>query len=544
MAAAPAPTTKTDREAYYREHGYWTSERLGWWVFDVAERTPDREFLVIGDLRLTYGEFAAWADVLAAHLVEAGVVRGDRVMIQLPNLAEALLGQVAAFRIGAVNVPVVPIYREHEMAHIVNDCKPRAVISIAENRGRRPAEELDGILEGATWGPVARFCVDLEEPRPGWRAFPGRDDRRPAVSLPDPLEPDRCCLMLYTSGTTSAPKGVELTGQGFVSNARSIRHTMSLSAKDVFFCASPLSHLAGFNAGVVWPASMGAKIVVMPVWNGAEAARIIERERCTFTTAASVFLHDLVAAHREGIGAGHPISVFMSGGAATVPDLIREAGEVGITALRGYGMTETGGGVSWVAPTEPLDIRAEYDGAVVPGSEIQAVDAERRPLPPGAEGELRIRGPQALIGYTDPALTREQLDEEGWFYTGDLGRVDARGLVRITGRTKDIINRAGEKFSARDIEELIQRHPAVDMAAVVGLPDPRLGEVVGAFVTLAAGQEWPGDAEMTAYLDRAKLAKQKIPTSWQVLPELPRTASGKIQKHELRHTNSTTNRRS
>ncbi|MFD3482856.1 class I adenylate-forming enzyme family protein [Streptomyces sp. NPDC058665] len=533
--SAPAPTTKTDREAYYREHGYWTAERLGWWVFDVAERTPDREFLVIGGLRLTYGEFAAWADVLAANLVEAGVVRGDRVLIQLPNLAEALLGQVAAFRIGAVNVPVVPIYREHEMAHIVNDCKPRAVISIAENRGRRPADELDGILDGASWGPVARFCVDMDGPRPGWLPFPRRDDPRPSVSLPDPLEPEKCCLMLYTSGTTSAPKGVELTGQGFVSNARSIRHTMSLGARDVFFCASPLSHLAGFNAGVVWPASMGAKIVVMPAWNGAEAARIIERERCTFTTAASVFLHDLVAAHRAGIGTGHPITVFMSGGASTAPDLIREAGEVGITALRGYGMTETGGGVSWVAPTERLDIRAEYDGAVVPGSEIQAVDPERRPLPPGEEGELRIRGPQALIGYTDPALTREQLDEEGWFYTGDLGRVDGRGLVRITGRTKDIINRAGEKFSARDIEELVQRHPAVGMAAVVGLPDERLGEVVGAFVTLSAGHEWPGDAEMAAYLDEAKLARQKIPASWQVLPELPMTASGKIQKHELRN---------
>lgn len=127
------------------------------------------------------------------------------------------------------------------------------------------------------------------------------------------------------------------------------------------------------------------------------------------------------------------------------------------------------------------------------------------------------------------------MDEEGWFYTGDLGRVDEQGLVRITGRTKDIINRAGEKFSARDIEELLQRHPAVGMAAVVGLPDDRLGEVVGAFVTLAADHEWPGDAEMAAYLDEAKLARQKIPASWQVLPELPMTASGKIQKHELRN---------
>jgi acyl-CoA synthetase len=531
---APTPHSKADREAYYRDHGYWTAERLGWWVFDVAQRSPDREFVVIGELRLTYGEFARWAEVVAAGLVEAGVVRGDRVLVQLPNRVEALLAQVAAFRIGAVNVPIVPIYREHELAHILADCRPRAVVTIGENRGRRPADEIDGLLAGTSWGPVARICVDLAAPRPGWQPFPRAGDECPAVSLPDPLEPDECALMLYTSGTTSVPKGVRLAGRAFVSNARSVRHTMALGADDVFFCASPLSHLAGFSAGVVWPSSLGAKVVVMPVWDGAAAARVIAREGCTFTTAAAVFLHDLVAAYRAGVGVERPIRVFMSGGAATPSDLVREAERVGVTALRGYGMTETGGGVSWISPTEPLEVRAEFDGTVIAGTEMEAVDDARRPLPPGAEGELRVRGPQSLLGYTDEALDRAQLDADGWFYTGDLGTVDARRRVRIVGRTKDIINRAGEKFSARDIEEAILGHPAIEAAAVIGLPDPRLGEVVGAYVTIADGAAWPGPAAMSAHLDTRKLAKQKIPTVWTVLDELPRTASGKIQKHELR----------
>jgi acyl-CoA synthetase len=531
---ARTPASKPDREAYYRDHGYWTAERLGWWVLDVAQRSPDREFVVIGDLRLTYGEFAAWAELVAAGFVESGVVRGDRVLIQLPNRVEALLAQVAAFRIGAVNVPIVPIYREHELAHILTDCRPRAVVSVEENRGRRPADEIDRVLDGAAWGPVARFCVEPASPRAGWRRFPAAGDERPAVSLPDPLEPDECALVLYTSGTTSAPKGVRLAGRAFVSNARSVRHTMGLGADDVFFCASPLSHLAGFVAGVVWPSSLGVKVVVMPVWDGAEAAQIIAREGATFTTAAAVFLHDLVAAYRAGVGAERPIRVFMSGGASTPPDLIRAAERVGVTAVRGYGMTETGGGVSWISPTEPLDVRAEYDGAVIAGTEMEAVDDRRRPVPPGAEGELRVRGPQSLLGYTNAALDRAQIDADGWFYTGDLGTVDARRRVRITGRTKDIINRAGEKFSARDIEEAILGHPAIKAAAVLGLPDARLGEVVGAFVTIADGEAWPGPAAMSAHLDARKLAKQKIPTVWTVLDELPRTASGKVQKHELR----------
>lgn len=524
------------REAYYRDHGFWTPERLGWWVFDVAERTPEREFVVIGDLRLTYGEFAAWAERIAAALVASGVGNGDPVLIQLPNRVEALLAQVAAFRIGAINVPIVPIYREHEMAHILADCRPRAVISVGENRGRLPAEEIDRLLQDADW-PVARFVVDDgpgAEVRPGWKVLPAPADPLPDVGLPDPLEPDACALMLYTSGTTSAPKGVRLTGRAFVSNARSVRHTMSLGGDDVFFCASPLSHLAGFASGVVWPSSMGAKIVVMPTWNGPEAARVIAREGCTFTAAAAVFLHDLVAAHRAGIGVERPIKSFMSGGASTPPELIRAAAEVGIAALRGYGMTETGGGVSWLAPSEPLEVRATCDGRVIPGTEMEAVDDQRRPVRPGAEGELRVRGPQSLIGYTDEALNRDQIDEEGWFYTGDLGTVDEDGRVCITGRTKDIINRAGEKFSARDIEELILRHPAIETAAVVGLPDERLGEVVGAFVTLADGAVWPGPEELSRWLDGEKLARAKIPTHWLVVPELPRTASGKIQKHELR----------
>jgi acyl-CoA synthetase (AMP-forming)/AMP-acid ligase II len=167
---------------------------------------------------------------------------------------------------------------------------------------------------------------------------------------------------------------------------------------------------------------------------------------------------------------------------------------------------------------------------------MEAVAPDRTPMPPGQEGELRVRSPQLMLGYTDEVLTRELVDADGWFYTGDVGTVDAEGRLRITGRTKDIINRAGEKFSARDIEELILSHPAVDSVAVVGLPDDRLGEVVGAFVTVAPGARWPGAEAMSSYLDGRRLARQKIPSTWHVLPELPRTASGKVQKHLLRQT--------
>jgi acyl-CoA synthetase len=246
-----------------------------------------------------------------------------------------------------------------------------------------------------------------------------------------------------------------------------------------------------------------------------------------------VFLHDLVAVYRTGRHASHRLSVFMSGGAPTPPRLIEEANELGVLAFRAYGMTETAGGVTYADSSADLHHRAHYDAQVGFGSEMEAVDENRQRLPLGVHGELRIRGPQLLLGYTDPNVTAAQIDAEGWFYTGDVGTVDEHGWLTISGRVKDIINRAGEKFSARDIEEAIATHPSIDRAAVVGLPDERMGEVVGAFITLRDGFDWDGPAALLAHLNDLRITKQKIPVEWYVLSELPQTATGKLQKQEL-----------
>ncbi|MEU7812219.1 class I adenylate-forming enzyme family protein [Pseudonocardia sp. NPDC049154] len=516
--------------------GLAPDEGLGWALHRAARRHPDREFVIIDDLRLTYGQVAAWVSAVGRDLVANGVRRGDRVLIQLPNRVEALIAQAAAFRIGAVSVPVVPIYREHEMRHIIGDCAPDAVITADALGSRQPWAEFDAHLEGFGLRPAVRYVVGQGVVGEGWRRLPGRDaaDRADdGADLPDPLGPDECALILYTSGTTSAPKGVMLAGRSFLVNTELVAERMAWDEDEVFFCCAPLSHLAGFVSGLAWPLGMGRPVVIMPKWNGEEAARLIERERVTFTTAAAVFLHDLVAAYRKGIGTGHLITRFTSGGAATPPALVEAADELGFAAMRGYGMTETGGGIAFCRGDSDLRRRAYYDGQVIDGTELQAVGPDREPLPPGTEGELRTRGVQALLGYTFAELTRDQIDEDGWFYTGDVGVVDADGWLRVTGRVKDIINRGGEKFSSRDIEEAVATHPAIDRAAVVGVPDDRFGEAVGAFVTLAEGAEWGGPEEVLEHLERGRLTKQKFPTWWYVLDQLPSTASGKIQKHLL-----------
>ena len=189
--------------------------------------------------------------------------------------------------------------------------------------------------------------------------------------------------------------------------------------------------------------------------------------------------------------------------------------------------------IGLISPSATLDQRARTDGRAAEGVEVRAVDDEGMPLAPGTRGELCVRAPEQMLGYTDPDLTAAQVDPDGWFRTGDVGMVDDAGWITMTGRIKDIINRGGEKFSAQDIEHAIVSHDAIAAAAVVGVPDHRLGEQVAAFVTLRPGAAWPGAVSLVGHLDAQRLAKQKFPVAWRVLDELPATLSGKLQKGDL-----------
>jgi len=304
----------------------------------------------------------------------------------------------------------------------------------------------------------------------------------------------------------------------------------------VILTATPLSHLSGFLAGVVFPAFLGGRSVLMPAWRPDEAVEVIARERATIAMGATVFLNELVQRFESGASPEHRLSLYACAGSTIPASVIKRAEAVGVVAMRCYGMTETAGVCAAAPKTAPLARRSEWDGQVLAGMQIEAVGPDRQPLEPGVEGELRIRGPQNLSGYTDAELTARQIDDDGWFYPGDVGIVDAEGWVKMTGRLKDIINRGGEKFSTLDIEAAISGHPSVAAVAVTAVPDARLGEGVGAWLVLEPGSEWAGPGPLIEYLNELRLAKQKIPTYWEVRDALPTTASGKIRKQELKPT--------
>lgn len=519
------------RHAGYRATGLWTDDVLSEVLARRAREHPDRELFSFEGRRLTYGEFDAWTATVAADLVERGVRHGDRVLVQLPNCLEALVMQVAAFRAGAVDVPVVPIYREHEVRQILADCTPTAVCTVTELGSRRPVDEIDALLADLGQDPV-RYAVGDRGVRDPWHPVPAAGAER--RELPPTPPADHPALLLYTSGTTSAPKGALLSSRALFAHLRNFALALGAGPATTILAATPLSHLGGFVAGVVFPIFLGGRSVVMAGWRPDDAFELVVGERVDLMMGATIFLQELVERYESDGAARHRLGTYACAGAAIPPALIDRAEAVGVAAVRAYGMTETAGVCAIAAADDPLGRRREWDGRLLRGTEIEVVDGTRAVVPPGTVGELRLRTPQLLERYTDPDVTAAQIDADGWFYPGDVGRVDDEGWLQVLGRTKDIVNRGGEKFSTGDIEACLLRHPDVRQAAVTAVPDPRFGEGVGVWLAFGPAVALPDDPRgLVAHLEEQRLARPKFPVEWHVVAAIPTTAVGKVQKHRL-----------
>jgi cyclohexanecarboxylate-CoA ligase len=523
---ATGPPVPAATLARWEAEGLRTRERLGWVLPAAARRAPDDVAVITADgPPCTFGELAVQADAIAATLLAAGIGAGDVVTWMLPNAVTAVATAAAIWRIGAISNPVVPIYRRREVAFIVGQLRPAAVLAAVEVRGRALCAEIDEALADA--GHEPRLRLAFAGAHPGWTT--GLADA-PLGADVQPAEADAPALVLYTSGTTSEPKGVVHSSATLLQEAASMVQSWALTHRDTIMMASPLTHITGMLQGLIIPCRVGAPVVLLDRWDPERCVALIEREHVTYMAGATPFLQGILDAY-ERRGGRPSLRQFCCGGAAVSPALIERADALGIAAHRSWGLTEfPSGGLA--RPTDPLDRRARTDGRIGHGIEAEAVDDARRPLPVGSEGELRLRGPERMLGYVDASRNAEVLDEDGWVYTGDVGIVGTDGFITVTGRLKDIINRGGEKFSAREIEEDLLAHPAVHDVAVIALPEPRLGEQVCAVVVPTAGATVDPEALVTFLADRG-LARQKLPTRIEVVDDLPRTASGKVQKHLL-----------
>jgi acyl-CoA synthetase (AMP-forming)/AMP-acid ligase II len=526
-ASPPAAATLGQR---WRRAGHWRDRTVGEDIRRAAREHPGAAVVFHGsagaELTTTLGELVARGERVAAGFQRLGLEPGDAVAIQVPNWAEGAVAHIAGWLAGAVVVPIVPIYGPREVGFILRQSGARAFVVARRWRDRDCAALLSRLPELAGLGHVAVIGDELAG-TVAWAAL----EAETAPLRPPVVQPDDRCLLVYTSGTTADPKGVQHSHNTLLAEVHIMAARRDAGADVRALAAFPSGHVAGV-LGLLRLLVRGVPTVVMDAWDGAAAARLVAEHRLTSSSGAPVYLATLLdEAERSGCDLSS-LTEYMTGAANVSPALIERAARAGIAAYRGYGSSEHPT-ISSGHPDDPEVKRATTDGRITPGSEVRIVDADGRDLGEAADGEIVARGPEQFLGYLDAALDAGAFFPGRWLRTGDIGHLDADGYLTVTGRKKDIIVRGGEKISAKEVEDVLLGHPAVAEAAVVGAPDERYGERVCAFVVPRPGTSLDLD-EVRLHFAAAGLARQKTPERLVIAAALPRTAAGKVRKHLLR----------
>ena len=525
----------------FYEKGMWRDEVLTTILDDWCARQPERIYVSDGYGELTYVQVRGQAYRLAARLREKGVGAGDRVVVQLPNWNEFAVIYLALARIGAILVPIMPVYRHDEVGYITEHTAARGLFTTGVFRGfdhlamvRELRPQLTSLrfvgAVRAEAGPGELALTDLSEPQAG--------DRVPSdAELGPPPGPDDGHAIIFTSGTEARPKGCSHTFNTLGFTLRALGQTLRLGPDDVTFMPSPVTHSTGLAMGLGAPLVAGGSVHLMDVWEPSAGLRRIREHRCTTTTTAAPFVQMAVDAYDPARDDVSTLRVWLCGGAPVPTTLVERVAGIwpDCQLLSLYGRSETF--LTTVCGLDdPVDRVAESDGRPGEGVEMAILDEDGVPVATEYEGEIAQRGPGVMLGYWhDPERTAATFDAQGWCHSGDLGRVDAGGYLRVTGRLKDLIIRGGMNISAREVEEHLLAHPRVAAAAVVAMPDPRLGERACAFVVPSGDP--PTFAELVDFLRNVRrIAPTKLPERLELVDALPMTATGKVRKAELRET--------
>ncbi|WP_426571456.1 FadD3 family acyl-CoA ligase [Aquihabitans sp. McL0605] len=501
-------------------------------------RSGDLLAVVDGEISLTYAELLAAADAFGAGLVDLGIEPGDRVSIWAFNSVEWIVAALGIFRAGAVLVPVNTRFKGVEAAEILRRSGAKALITVTDFLG---VDYLELLAEHRAALPdLATVVVARGPDRPGtesWAAFAARatDDGRAEVARRSAaLGPDDPSDILFTSGTTGAPKGVVQTHGRTLRVATDWVAMTGLEAGDRYLMVNPYFHMFGLKAGILASVAAAATMLPEAVFDADRALARVAEERVTVFPGAPT-LYQSILDHPDR--AHHDLSTLRVAvtGAADIPvELIRRIhDELPFSVIiTGYGLTE-GGTAAATSPGDDFETIATTVGRPRPGFELRIVDGEGADVPAGEPGEVLLRGGSVMSHYLDdPGATAEALAPDGWLSTGDLGTVDAAGNLRIVGRSKDMFIVGGFNAYPAEIENHLLRHPDIRQAAVIGIPDARMGEVGMAFVVLAPDSALTGPDLVT--WSREQMANYKAPRAVQIVDELPVNATGKVVKDTLR----------
>ena len=490
-----------------------------------AELSGDRVMLLdTAGRRVTFAELATMAERTAAGLLALGIGPGSTVTWQLPTRIDSVVVSIALARLGAVQNPVLHLYREREVGAVLRQSRPDFFV-------------VPGVWRDRDFGAMAKTLV-AELPTPTVVVELG--DELPTgdvASLPEPPTDGTAMRWVYfTSGTTSEPKGAQHSDQTLMAGGRGLAAALDMSPDDIGSIAFPYSHIAGPDYLLMMLAA-GFGAVLVEAFAPAEAVAAYRELGVTMCGGSTAFYQMFLAEQRKSPSEKviPTLRIISGGGAAKPVELFYDVQrEMGVRLVHGYGMTE----IPMIAMGSPHDTDeqlATTEGKPVLGAEVRIVTEDGQVAGPDEEGEVRVRGPVVTLGYTDPAANDAAFDEDGWFRTGDLGVLRADGHLRLTGRLKDVIIRKGENISARELEEVLFAHSKVGDVAVVGLPDEERGELVCAVVEPPDGGEALTFDEMVAACTAAGLMRQKIPERLEIVDKLPRNETlNKVLKYKLR----------
>jgi len=524
------------RVAEFRREGYWGDAGLyDYWRLAVLA-VPEHEAVVDSrGHRATYAQVDAAASRLAGFLRESGVLHGDVVTVQLPSWVEFMVADVACLKLGAIINPMLPQHRFNEMDYFVETCGSTAIVMATQFRSTDYREMAERIT---TERPQVHALVMVENDCVADDRFSTFDE----ATCHDPLPEGECspghgtdvAAVLFTSGSEARPKGVMLTHDNVLAGERAFARDLGIGFTDRMFMPAPLGHATGYLHGITMPFLVGGTSVLLDVFCGSAAVAMVNAERATCGMGATTIIRDMLDA---AIGEPfHDGLRFLCCGGAPVPrDMVERAMSLGVSLHSVYGSTESAPH-TLTRPGDLIDRVIGTDGRAVTGTQVRIVDPRTRvELPAGSEGEEASRGPGVFAGYLgDPELTDKVVDADGWYYSGDLAVSDEDGYVRITGRLKDVIVRGGANISATEVEAILGRHPGVRDAAVVAMPNRRLGEIACTYIVQRPGSALLDLAAVCKFFAEQDVAKCKTPERVEIVESLPMTWTGKVRKVELR----------
>jgi cyclohexanecarboxylate-CoA ligase len=522
-----------------RAQGFWVDKSFDAFLQRTMSETPEKLALIADRAdraepkRFTYAELGDLISRTSAALKHLGIGPRDVVSVQLPNWWEFAVIALAAFRVGAIVNPLMPIFREHELSYMLDFAETKLLIVPKLFRGF-DHEAMARSLRPKLSRLQHVIVVDGEGASSFDQAFLSGSERLepPPVGDIGALPTDRMAVLMFTSGTTGSPKGVMHCLNSLMACSIGLGGRFNLGANDTMLVCSPLGHMTGFAAGMLLGLKIGASVVFQDVWEPKRGVAIMANEGVTYSAGAATFLADMCEAVASGSPKPERLRNFLCAGAPIPPALIdRVYRELDLKVCSLWGMTESLAS-TLTEPERALEKSSKTDGRPLEGVAVKVVRMDGSPAAVGERGLLKVGGAQMCLGYYKRE-DMEPFDAEGWFDTGDMAYMDDEGYIRIDGRIKDIIIRGGENVPVFDIENVLFKHPAVLSAAIVGYPDARLGERACAFLVLRPGHSLDL-AGVQALMAEHKVAKQYWPERVEIVADLPKTPAGKVQKYQLR----------